>query len=304
MCRVQNDALVCTDCPDGYTFNGSICIPNTTGCSQECSSYCDDDGICLGSCNAGWTGERCSDQCSDKCMTCDKSNRDICQQCKGDFYTVNCNTTCNPSCITEVGKQTCRLNDGYCLNGCEHNFWGPVCDQSCSSGCIDSSLSPICERSSGACRHGCNDGYNGDKCDKIAATSKATVKPENTNKSTLKSEAVPTKQTQISSQYDCKENGDCKRSFIGGFFSGIGVSIAIVAATVALYKLRRRYITKKLKSRQDSNKTFEMPTYYNEDVGQTNGTQEAANETNNYERLGNTRNTDNVYNDLETRTVQ
>ncbi|XP_053385674.1 proprotein convertase subtilisin/kexin type 5-like [Mercenaria mercenaria] len=81
-CQIQNDDLVCTDCPEGYTYNGKTCIQDTISCSQECSSYCDDDGICLGDCNAGWTGEKCSVKCSDQCLTCNKSRRDICQQCK------------------------------------------------------------------------------------------------------------------------------------------------------------------------------------------------------------------------------
>ncbi|XP_053386439.1 uncharacterized protein LOC128550747 [Mercenaria mercenaria] len=241
--------------------------------------------------------------CSVKCLTCDKSNRDICQQCIGDFYTGRCNVACNPSCITEKGTQTCRLNDGYCLNGCEPNFWGSVCDQSCSSGCINDNLSDTCERSNGTCRHGCKDGYNGYKCDKISTTGKTILKPEDSSQTFPMPEAATTAETHIPTQYDCKESCDYKSIFIGGFFSGIGVSIVVAVITVALYKLRRRYITKKLKSRQDSDKTFEIPTYYNEDVGQTIERQEATNETDNYESLGNTRNTDNVYNDLETRTV-
>ncbi|XP_053386117.1 multiple epidermal growth factor-like domains protein 10 isoform X2 [Mercenaria mercenaria] len=291
-CEVHDGALVCADCPEGYRFNGKTCILNTTSCSQECSSYCNDDGICLGSCNAGWTGERCSGKCSDKCLTCDKSNSGICQQCKGDFHTVNCNTACNPSCITEKGKQRCRLVDGYCLNGCEHNFWGPDCDQSCSNGCIDNGLTSICERNNGTCKHGCKDGYSGDKCDITF-----------TRKTTIVSKASTTTQKQVSTQCDCKENVVCKSNFVEGFFSGLGTSVVVAVITVTLFQIRRRYVAKKLKSQQDSKKTIEMPTYYNEDIRHTYETQEAATGTSNYEKLGNTRNTDNVYNDLET-TVQ
>ncbi|XP_053385678.1 protein draper-like [Mercenaria mercenaria] len=254
-CEVHDGTLVCTDCPDGSRFNGKTCILNTTSCAQECSSYCDDGGICLGGCNAGWTGEKCSKQCSDNCLTCDKSYSDTCKQCKGDFYTANCSVACSPTCKTENSTQTCKLKDGYCLNGCEHNFWGNVCDQYCSNGCIDNGISLICERNNGTCKQGCKDGYSGEKCD-ITLTSKTSIVSE-------------------------------------------GTSIVVAAITVALFQIRRRYVAKKLKSQQDSKKTIEMPTYYNEDIRHTHETQEEATGTNNYEKLGNTRNTDNVYNGME-----
>ncbi|XP_053385680.1 multiple epidermal growth factor-like domains protein 10 [Mercenaria mercenaria] len=213
---------------------------------------------------------------------------DTCQQCKDGFYTTNCSIACSPSCKTEDGQQTCKLNDGYCLNGCEHNFWGPLCHQPCPNGCTENGLSPVCERNKGACKHGCKDGYNGDKCNLTATTSKTTIVSEAT-----------TTQSKVCTQCDCKENVDCKNNFIEGFFSGLGTSVVVAAITVALFQIRRRYVAKKLKSQQDSKKTIEMPTYYNEDIRHTHETQEEAIGTNNYEKLGNTRNTDNVYHGMK-----
>ncbi|XP_053385676.1 protein draper-like [Mercenaria mercenaria] len=236
-CKILDGDLKCTDCSEGYRFNGKICIPNTTSCSQGCSSHCDDNGICVGSCNAGWTGERCSGKCSDKCLTCDKSNGHICHQCKGDFFTVSCNVACNPSCITEEGKQTCRLNDGYCLNGCERNFWGPDCDQPCSNGCNNSIL--MCERSNGTCKHGCKDGYSGDKCD-TTVTSRTTVKSEGTSQPSSTSSVTDT--TGEPNDGEHKSQKDNKDIIIIGSAAGGGVLvlILIIGIIVCLVKRRRK----------------------------------------------------------------
>ncbi|XP_053385677.1 multiple epidermal growth factor-like domains protein 10 [Mercenaria mercenaria] len=236
-CEVHDGSLVCTDCSEGYRFNGKTCILNTTSCSQECSSHCDDDGICLGSCKAGWTGERCSGKCSDKCFTCNKNNSNICQQCKGDFYTAGCNVACKTSCIKIEGKQTCKPNNGYCLNGCEHNFWGPVCGQSCSSGCVNNSLSPICERNNGTCKHGCKDGYNGEKCD-TTITSRTTLKPEDTSQFTPTSSVKET--TLESNDGKSESQKDSKDMIIIGSAAGGGVLVLILIIVIIVCLVKRR----------------------------------------------------------------
>ena len=168
-CQINklNNELICTDCPEGEIFNGVTCVQNTTLCSQGCSTNCDSNGVCLGNCKDGWTGDKCSDLCNQKCLTCSKSDKDICLQCKDDFYSVDCSLPCSQSCTKVVGKQTCGITYGYCLNGCVQRFWGDSCNHSCSDGCKNS----VCDRKDGTCSGGCKDGYTGEKCTQILGLS-------------------------------------------------------------------------------------------------------------------------------------
>ena len=161
--QVLNKRIRCTDCPEGEIFNGVTCVQNTTMCSHGCSTNCDSNGRCLGNCKDGWTGDKCSELCNQKCSACSKHDKDICLQCKDNLYSVDCSLPCSQSCKKEVGKQTCDITDGYCLNGCEQSFWGDNCNQSCSSGCIN----PVCDRKDGTCSGGCKDGFIGEKCTQI-----------------------------------------------------------------------------------------------------------------------------------------
>lgn len=165
--------IVCTTCNDGMKLDGANCkkmTSNESSCSSGCSAYCDRNGACLGSCKAGWTGEKCSDLCSSQCLRCDKNNASICEECNGDFYTATCNVQCSSSCAKMSGQPTCRLQDGYCLNGCGKAIWGPLCNKSCSEGCLDMELYQVCEKDNGTCKHGCIDGYDGDTCEKTMTT--------------------------------------------------------------------------------------------------------------------------------------
>ncbi|XP_053385679.1 multiple epidermal growth factor-like domains protein 10 [Mercenaria mercenaria] len=236
-CQIQNGALVCTDCPAGQLFNGNTCVQNSKNCSEKCSTYCDDDDMCSGSCNDGWTGNTCTDQCESTCLTCEKTNGKSCQQCIGDYYTTNCSVACNPLCTKLHSKQTCRLDDGYCLNGCEYNSWGPACDQSCSYGCIDNGLSSMCERSSGICKHGCKDGYSGEKCDTNDTTSKTTFKPEDTSQSNITDSITETTLEPTEKSESQKDNKDII-IIVSAAGGGVLVLILIIVIVVCLAKGR------------------------------------------------------------------
>jgi hypothetical protein len=163
-----NNKPICADCPEGEIFNGTSCVQKEYQClqSQECSTNCDNKGICLGNCSDGWTGERCTDRCNEKCLICSKNDRNICIQCTGNFYTNSCSLACRQSCKVEEDKNTCAFDDGYCLNGCERDYWGNTCNNSCPVDC----LAQGCDRSTGTCMAGCSDGYSGDKCGPITTT--------------------------------------------------------------------------------------------------------------------------------------
>lgn len=154
-CQVQYNSLICTECAKGHFFNGDICLTEENNCSKGCSTFCSGNGICPGSCNAGWTGKKCSELCVSQCRHCSKNNATICEECNGDFYTQSCNLNCSSSCTKVAGKHTCRLSDGHCNNRCENKFWGPFCNRSCSKSCIDDGISTVCDRHNGTCIKGC-----------------------------------------------------------------------------------------------------------------------------------------------------
>jgi hypothetical protein len=159
---------MCADCSEGEAFNGVSCEQNASQCSKGCSTICNSNGICLGNCSDGWTDERCTEKCNEKCLICSKNDRNICIQCNGDFYTNDCSLACSQTCKVEESKNTCTLDDGFCLNGCERNYWGDTCYYSCPEGCEDHD----CDRSTGTCTAGCKDGYTGDKCDPTTTINK------------------------------------------------------------------------------------------------------------------------------------
>ncbi|XP_060559986.1 proprotein convertase subtilisin/kexin type 5-like [Ruditapes philippinarum] len=168
LCQLVDNKPRCSDCSEGEIFNGNSCEQIAHKCSQGCSTNCDSYGICLGNCNDGWAGERCTERCNEKCLICSNNDRTICVQCNGNFYSNNCSLLCSKSCKIEEGKQTCTLEDGYCLNGCEQNYWGDTCINSCSENCQDHD----CDRSTGTCTRGCKEGYSCDKCGPITTINK------------------------------------------------------------------------------------------------------------------------------------
>jgi hypothetical protein len=118
LCQLVNNRPICADCPEGETFNGVSCEQITNKCSQGCSTDCDINGICLGNCSDGWTGDSCAEKYNEKCLICSKNDRNICIRCNGNFYTNDCSLACSQTCKIEESKNTCILDDGFCLNGC------------------------------------------------------------------------------------------------------------------------------------------------------------------------------------------
>ncbi|XP_060555742.1 proprotein convertase subtilisin/kexin type 5-like [Ruditapes philippinarum] len=104
-CQIRNYSLVCINCAEGQVFNGNSCESIKAPCSQNCSTYCNNIGICQGECKDGWTGEKCLKACDDKCSKCSRENEHICKKCKDDYYSVNCSLVCNPSCKVEEDKK-------------------------------------------------------------------------------------------------------------------------------------------------------------------------------------------------------
>lgn len=255
-CQIQNGSLVCLVCKEGHTFNGYICVPQKGNCSQDCSTDCNPDGLCIGDCNAGWTGDRCSEICSSKCRVCDKLNAHICQECVGDFYTSSCNVDCNPSCTKVIGTKTCRLKDGYCNNSCNNNFWGTFCNQSCPVGCVDDGVAQVCDRLTRTCKNGCYDGYDGDTCEKTGTD-------------------------YISND----ENG----KYISVYVTGFGTAVYFAVTASVLYCISRRYVDSKRTERGCSN-TIKMTTRMTKRMTSNNLTpipETADNDAHNYETIDN-----------------
>ncbi|XP_060558842.1 multiple epidermal growth factor-like domains protein 10, partial [Ruditapes philippinarum] len=230
-----------------------------------------------GKCNDGFTGERCSEICERRCLTCSKENGDTCMQCKGAFYTTDCSLACKPSCKVEDGKITCRLTDGYCLNGCAQTFWGDHCNQSCSNGCINLA----CDRTTGKCVEGCKDGSARENC--INTSTGYTE----ASKAFLSTTTSPTQLHQLN-QLDNKSN-----NFIIGLFCGIGISVVIVVLILMLFLIRRRYLEKK--QSQNDNNNANICTNYHTTTGFEAVGREQANDASNYESLSDQRDADTVY---------
>ncbi|KAH3697778.1 hypothetical protein DPMN_085288 [Dreissena polymorpha] len=137
----------------GLLSNLVSALGNAT-CSGHCWAGCGSDGVCIGGCVAGWTGDKCKIACR-------------------DFqYGVNCQKTCG-HCADDA---VCDVIDGTCPGGCVPGFMGPLCDEPCQAyaygekclgQCGHCRNGKACNQVTGACSNGCALGWTGPKCDQI-----------------------------------------------------------------------------------------------------------------------------------------
>ncbi|XP_053385840.1 proprotein convertase subtilisin/kexin type 5-like [Mercenaria mercenaria] len=228
---IEVDSVVkCTECISGYTVLNGYCVPGTNLCSQYCSNGCDSNQNCLGGCQNGWTGQKCTEMCADQCGKCDQNDGKDCKICKGDFYTAACTLPCSLHCSTITGLPRCNINNGTCLNGCDKGYWGVKCNKTCNEGCSSESCnqsdgfcdtcnrthygdacqnkcseycidnddpSTICYKTNGTCVHGCKDGYRGNICEDELTVSTIVTLSSSTDNVALLADTVYGLQRQL-----------------------------------------------------------------------------------------------------------
>lgn len=127
---------------------------------QTSEEYCKrEDGTCLGDCEKGFFGAKCTERCNVNCdiekKNCIKETG-ICENCKEGYYPPNCEN-CPYSCKNCRSKDICTV--------CKSKYsYGPLCEETCNSNCEETiGLLPVCRIENGTC-FSCKDTYFGDFC--------------------------------------------------------------------------------------------------------------------------------------------
>ena len=185
---------VCENCNEKYYSDKTtpLCLPCPSQCKSEichndgckecshpkmydnwCNKTCDnclkkptsgeyckrEDGTCLGECEKGFFGAKCTERCNENCdiekRNCIKETGN-CENCKEGFYPPNCED-CPDTCKSCVFKDICTV--------CKSKYnYGILCDKKCNKNCEETiDDSPVCDIESGFC-FSCQDTYFGDFC--------------------------------------------------------------------------------------------------------------------------------------------
>ncbi|XP_052775118.1 multiple epidermal growth factor-like domains protein 11 isoform X3 [Mya arenaria] len=101
------------------------CKDNKCDDSGKCELECDQYGICVGDCQAGFFGQKCDKKCSSTCMggVCSKEFGSCVYGCLDVvMYGTQCDKLCPVTCV----NQSCDRQTGHCIT-CGIGKYGSTC---------------------------------------------------------------------------------------------------------------------------------------------------------------------------------